>query len=142
MLKRWANMIITIGLAMVLTACGGSFPSHRVIEQAIALQVQQVQADLSQQLKLKAPTLKDIRIQHLQIEDSTGINLDREPGYHISGQYDLSLRQSDHQAMQTGDRFDLYLQKHTEGSGKTQKQVWRLAEPEGAGWKMQAIAIK
>jgi hypothetical protein len=144
MVKRWVQMLLTIvvaiGLTLGLTACGDNRPGNQVVERAIALQVAQVQTAISQQLKLKPPTLKDIRIQHLQIEQQSGVPIEQEPGYHLSGHYDLTLRQSDHQATQADDRFDLYLQRHTEGVGKTQKQVWRLAAPtDGKGWTTQAI---
>jgi hypothetical protein len=140
---KFAKLIVTIGLAMILsvglTACGSNLPKSAVIEQAIAMQVADIQSSLSQELKLKPPTLKDIRIGHVKIEQQSGLSIDREPGYHLSGTYDLTLRQSDHQATQTGDRFDLYLQKHTEGSGKAQRQIWRLAAQTPNGWQTQII---
>jgi hypothetical protein len=136
---KFAKLIVTIGLAIVLTACGSNLPKSAVIETAIAMQVAELQSSLSQELKLKPPTLKDIRVSHVKIEQQSELNIDREPGYHLSGSYDLILRQSDHQATQADDRFDLYLQKHTEGSGKAQRQIWRFAEQTPSGWKTQVI---
>ncbi len=140
--KRWAKMLLTIGLAVILTACGSNLPGQSVVTRAIAMQVVQVQAEIAQQLKLKAPTMQDVGVERLQIEQQTDVTIDQEPGYHLTGRYDLRLQQSDHRAMQADDGFDLYLQRHTEGVGKAQKQGWRLAEPIDGGWVLRAIELK
>jgi hypothetical protein len=141
--KSFVNLIVIVALALGLTACGATGPSQNVVAKAIGLQVQAVQTQLSQTLKLKPPTLDQIAIRHVNIQVSEPLTVDREPGYHLTGHYDLGLQQSDHQASQSGNTFDLYLQQHTTGTGKAQKQVWQLATPgENESWQMQALNVK
>jgi predicted small lipoprotein YifL len=141
--KSFVNLIVIITLALGLTACGTSGPNQNVVASAIGLQVQAVQTQLSQTLKLKPPTLDQIAIRHVDIQAIEPLTVDREPGYHLTGRYDMGLQQSDHQASQSGNTFDLYLQQHTIGTGKAQKQVWQLATPgENESWQMQALNVK
>lgn len=127
MWKQGLQWILVIVLCVGLTACGGkNFPSQRLLEQAIALQVEQVQSPLSQQLKLKPPTLKDIRISHVRLTEQSPLEIDSAPGYHLKGTYDLRLKQVDRQAKQQQNPFDLYLQQQVEGKTK----VWNLAQPD------------
>jgi hypothetical protein len=141
--KSFVNLIVMMALALGLTACGATGPSQNVVASAIGLQVQAVQTQLGQTLKLKPPTLDQIAIQHVDIQASEPLTVDREPGYHLTGRYDLGLQQSDHQASQSGNTFDLYLQQHSTGTGKAQKQVWRLATPgKDESWQIQALNLK
>jgi hypothetical protein len=127
MMKMWKQWVLVLVLCVGLTACGGkNFPPPRVIEQAIALQVEHVQVPLSQQLKLKPPALKDIRISHVRLTEQSPLEIDRVLGYHLKGTYDLTLKQVGRQARQQQNPFDLYIQQQVEGKTK----VWNLAQPD------------
>jgi hypothetical protein len=135
--QRVLSIVIISAIALGLTACSnGNFPSTSVIERAIAHQVEQIQQPLSQQLKLPAPSLKDIRISHVTITDRDTTLINGEAAYHIIGEYDLTLKQTDHQANQTGDRFDLYLQPKQTGKTTT----WQLAQATGDDWKLEPLS--
>jgi hypothetical protein len=129
---------LTLGLAACSNNSSGSysnFPSQAIISQAIARQVEQIQQPLSAQLKLPAPTLKDIRISHLNILEKGTALINGAPGYHVSGEYDFSLKQSDGQSPITHDRFDISLQPRQE----TKVIIWQLAQKVGDTWKLETL---
>jgi hypothetical protein len=143
-LTRWQQLVSILLISMLaccLTACGkADFPSRQIIEQAIARQVEQVQQPLSQQLKLPPPTLQDIRISHLQISDRDTRVINGEKGYHIRGQYDLTLKQSGYSTSQAGNPFDLYLQPRQEGK----VMHWQLAQKQDEAdyWILETLNSK
>jgi hypothetical protein len=134
-LRRLVGLSFALLLTIGLTACGNNGPTQAALKSAITQQIIATQTPLSQQLKLPAPTPQDIAISHIQITDQSSLQINNNPGYHLQGTYDLSLKQSDHRASQTGDRFDLYL---------LPKQVgkiiqWQTAQPNGNGWKLAKL---
>jgi hypothetical protein len=134
--KKLLSFCLVVLFAIGLTACGTSGPSQAVLKGAIARQVVATQAPLSQQLRLPAPTLQDITISHINITDQSNLRINDSPAYHVQGTYDLSLKQSDHRANQTGDRFDVYVQSKLIG-----KVIqWQTAQPDGSGWKLEKLS--
>jgi hypothetical protein len=142
-LIRWTIAVVfacltTLGLSACSNNSSGSysnFPSNQIISQAIARQVEQIQAPLSAQLKLPAPGLKDIRISHLKIVDKGTALINGAPGYHVSGEYDFSIKQSDGQSPVTHDQFDISLQPRQE----TKVIIWQLAQKIGDTWKLETL---
>ncbi len=136
---RWQQLALILLISMMagcLTACGNAnLPSQSIVEQAIARQIEQVQQPLSQQLKLLPPALKDIHISHLQISERETVAINGEPGYHIRGYHDLTLKQSGGATTQTGYPFDVYLQPYQDGKATR----WQLAQRVGASWALESI---
>jgi hypothetical protein len=136
--KHLRNLGLTCGAVLLLTACGnGNFPNQSLIETAIIRQVISIQTPLSQQLRLPLPTAKDIQISHITITDQASISINDVPAYHLQGHYDLHLRQADHSATQTNDRFDIYLQPPVVGK-VTQ---WKTAQLNGSNWQLETISL-
>jgi hypothetical protein len=136
--QRLVMLVWMIGLSCWLTACGsGNWPNQAIVSQAIAQQVEAIQRPLSQQLKLTPPSRKDIQIKHLQITDRAVTTIDGNPAYHLSGTYDLSLKQGHQQGEQRGDRFDLYLKAQQVG----QETRWQLGQQQGSNWEFQPLAL-
>jgi hypothetical protein len=140
---RWTiALVFAVCLSLGLGACSNNssgsysnFPSDQIISQAIARQVEQIQAPLSAQLKLPAPGLKDIRISHLKIVEKGTALINGAPGYHVSGEYDFSLKQSDGQSPTTHDQFAIDLQPRQEAK----VIIWQLAEKIGDTWKLETL---
>jgi hypothetical protein len=139
---RWAIAVVFACLTLSLGACSNNssgsysnFPSDQIISQAIARQVEQIQAPLSAQLKLPAPGLKDIRISHLKIVEKGTALINGAPGYHVSGEYDFSIKQSDGQSPTTHDQFAIDLQPRQE----TKVIIWQLAQKIGDTWKLETL---
>jgi hypothetical protein len=138
--KRLRDLGLVCGAVLLLTACGnGNFPNQSLIETAIVRQVISIQTPLSQQLKLPLPTAKDIQVSHITITNQDNITINNAPAYHLQGNYDLRLKQADHSATQTGDRFDVYLQSTMVGKIRQWKTAQPDGKPDGNRWTLESV---
>ncbi|MFM2429165.1 MAG: hypothetical protein RLZZ511_378 [Cyanobacteriota bacterium] len=136
--QRLVIMLWIVALSSGLTACGNAnFPSQTIVSQAIAQQVEAIQKPLSQQLKLTPPRRQDIQIRHLQITDRDIQPINGTPTYHLSGTYDLSLKQGHQQGEQSGDRFDIYLQAQQIGK----ETRWNLGQQIANNWEFKPLTV-
>lgn len=114
-------------LSVFLVACGQSTPpislapTQETIRRAIALQVQQTQQQLSEQL---AATTPDLKIAHINVQVIDPLFLGQLPTYHLQGSYDLDVTLPNQAVTQEANEFDLYLQRQQEG------KTWRWLSPE------------
>lgn len=135
-MQRSIQIILAVILASFLTACGASpvAPSNQIVRQAIALQATQTQQELSQQLRLKSPSLKVDRVKVTNQEPLTIQNL---LTYRVQGNYDYTLRLSKRTVTQKDNPFEVYLQRQSEG------KTWRLAQRQrqenDSSWVTQLI---
>jgi len=108
--KFMIRVILALLLALLLTGCSFGNPSTRVIEQAIALQWQQTQTQLEQQLGQDVVQPPQPIIHHISILHREQLLIQTVPCYRVQGAYDLTLKFADHQVTQHHNSFDLYLQ--------------------------------
>ncbi|MGB0563360.1 MAG: hypothetical protein ACPGVO_16380 [Spirulinaceae cyanobacterium] len=126
-MRRLYLALISVVLAILLVGCGPATPSislaptQAIIKRAIALQVEQSQAQLSEQLEATHPGLK---ITHLAVRAIDPLELGHLPTYHVQGRYDLDVTLPNQAVTQEANEFDLYLQRQPEG------KTWRWLKPE------------
>ena len=109
-------MLIVAGCTMVTPPLELA-PSGEIVEKAIALQLQYVHHDLSDNLQTTTPRLQITQIKVNKIEPLVVANL---PTYHLQGTYQLNLKLHRQKIEQTKNPFDIYLQRQKEG------KTWRL----------------
>ncbi|PPS43595.1 hypothetical protein B1A85_11775 [Chroococcidiopsis sp. TS-821] len=114
--------LIAIALLFVLlTACSdGMQPSDKLVQQAIALQLEQTQQQLSKQLGVDFQGLK---VEHVTIAQREPLEIQSLPAYRVRGTYDLTLKLP-RTLTQRQNSFDVYLQRQQEG------KTWRLLIPQ------------
>jgi hypothetical protein len=95
-------------------------PSQEIIQRAIALQVQQTQEKLSEQLTAAVP---EIKISQVKLKTLEGLYVGHLPTYHLHGRYTLELTLPNQDVKQSANDFDLYLQRQAEG------KTWRWLQP-------------
>lgn len=124
---RFVQSFCLILLFLTLTACGGRSPSVSLspsgdtIKKAIILQVKHSQTALSQKLNATNPNL---HISHVKVRQLDSQYLAKLPTYHLQGRYDLELELPTQTVKQSGNSFDIYLQRQREG------KTWRWLQPE------------
>jgi hypothetical protein len=138
---RWLRGILIGLLVGLLTACSssGADLSQTLVQQAIALQVWQTQAALSQQLKLVAPEPEQIKVRHVVVTTRSPLTIQKLPGYKLQGTYDFTVQLPKRQVNERDNAFEIYLQRQAEG------KTWRLAQREqdeegNQRWVTQLIA--
>jgi hypothetical protein len=121
------RLVLTGILLLLLSACGntGMEPSNQLVQKALALQLSQVQQQLSQQLQSAAP--RSIEINRLAIAKQQPLVIDDLPAYHLQGSYDLTVKFPSRRVTQKHNPFEIYLQRQKEG------KTWRLALPQSSG---------
>jgi hypothetical protein len=114
--------ILAVVLIGLLTACGNSVPglSNRVVQQAIALQVNQTQQTLATQLRLKKPP--QVEVKQVAIANQESLKIQGLPAYHLEGTYDLTLKLPSRQVTQEKNPFEVYLQQQPD------QKTWKLAQ--------------
>jgi len=95
-------------------------PSDKLVQQAIALQLEQTQQQLSKQLGVDFQGLK---VEHVTIEQREPLEIQSLPAYRVRGTYDLTLKLP-RTLTQRQNSFDVYLQRQQEG------KTWRLLIPQ------------
>lgn len=114
--------LVLIGLLLaLLTACGTTSmePSNRLVHKGLALQLSQVQQQLTQQLKFSTPA--KFEINRIQIAEKQPLLIGNLPAYRVVGTYDLAIKLSKKKINQPHNSFEIYLQRQKEG------KTWRLA---------------
>lgn len=113
--------IFTAILIGLLTACSiGLEPNSQLVKQAIALQVEQTQQQLGEQLNLD---IKEVEINSVALKKREPLKIQDLPAYHVQGTYNVTLKLPKRRITQEKNPFDVYLQRQKEG------KTWRLALP-------------
>lgn len=109
--------------AALLTACTaiGPGPGGQLVQQAIALQLSQTQAQLVQQLGLSQPP--ELEIERVAIKKREPVAIEELEGFRIDGTYDLKIKLPKREIRQSKKSFEVYLQR------QEQAKTWRLARP-------------
>lgn len=117
------RLIVMTVLLGLLTAChaGGVQLNHKLVQQAIALQLEQTHQQLSNQLGVD---LKGIEVDRIAIRQQELVEVEQLPTYHLRGTYDLTLKLPKRRVTQEHNPFDIYLQRQQEG------KTWRLLIPQ------------
>lgn len=116
---RWLLMSLLIVMLGACTAVPVFFDTDLVAD-AISLQLEQTQVQLSSQLRLaQTPTW---RVERVRVTDNAPVMIQDLPGYHLQGTYRLSLDLPRGTVTRPKQPFDLYLQGQKEG------KTWRLAK--------------
>ncbi|RUT12228.1 hypothetical protein DSM107010_24420 [Chroococcidiopsis cubana SAG 39.79] len=92
------------------------------MQKALAVQLSQIQQQISQKLHLSTP-LK-LEIDRLRIQEQQQLKIGNLPAYRIIGTYDRTLQISQRRITQENNPFEVYLQLQKEG------KTWRLAIPQ------------
>ncbi|MFM7366068.1 MAG: hypothetical protein ACKO11_16550 [Cuspidothrix sp.] len=117
------RFVFTAILLILVTACTSIalLPTPELVQKAIALQLEQTQQQLNQQLDLN---LKKSNIQRISITQQQPLTIENLPAYRIQGNYDLSIKLANRNLKQLKKPFEIYLQIQKEGKS------WRLLIPE------------
>lgn len=121
------SVILIVILWVALTACGantpplGLAPNQQWVKKAIALQVNQTQQRLTQQLQSAPPKIEITQVILKQLEP---LFLDNLATFHIWGTYSFKVKLPSQQLPPQQRPFDVYLQRQPEG------KTWRLVVPE------------
>ncbi len=124
------RLILIAILLALLSACGtvGLEPSSKLVQRAIALQLEQTQQQLSQQRRESERTqIPSFEINRAVITKQEPLVIQNLPAYHVQGTYDFTLKLPRRQVNQQHSLFDIYLQRQQEG------KTWRLALPQFTG---------
>ncbi|MDX2232607.1 MAG: hypothetical protein NW220_23460 [Leptolyngbyaceae cyanobacterium bins.349] len=118
------RIICAIALALLLSACNslGQLPGKDLVAQAIAIQLNQAQQELSQQLRLDDP-LPEVTINRVAIATQTPLKINNLAAFHITGSCDYTIKLSHRSIAQRHIPFETYLQRQSEG------KTWRVAFP-------------
>ena len=129
-----AKRILPVLLALCLTACGlGSEPSKQLVRNAIALQVNQTQQELVQQLASYGRSAdkplalsRDFSLGGVKITQRDRLTVAGLPTYRVRGTYNLTLSLPKRSIKQPQNEFEVYLQRQQEG------KTWRVLRPEAS----------
>ncbi len=118
------RLIFTAIMLVLLAGCGtGLEPSSKIVQRALALQLEQTQQQLSQQLDLK---VNSFEINSVAISQQQPLKIQDLTAYHVQGNYNVTLKLPRRRVTQQNP-FDIYLQRQKEG------KTWRLAIPQSSG---------
>ncbi len=132
------RIIFTAILLLLLTACSSIAltPTRQLVQKAIAMDLQQTQQQLNQQLDLD---FRGFRINHLSITEQKPLPVQNLPAFRVRGTYDLTFRLPKRRLTQPQKPFEVYLQLQKEA------KTWRLLLPERGsndtqpGWRSYLI---
>lgn len=122
-LLRQTSLLISLGLLVLLTACStaGIEPSTKIVQRGLAVQLSQIQQQLSQQFKSTAPP--SLEVNSVAIADKQQLVIGDLPAYKVRGFYDVTIKLDKRRVTQPHNPFEIYLQRQQEG------KTWRLAVP-------------
>jgi hypothetical protein len=117
------RLILIAVMVVLLSGCNTNplTPTNGLVKRAIAVQLQQTQQQLSEQLDLD---VKGFDIKHLAIKQLQSKTINTLPAYIVKGTYDLSLKLSNRELAQPKKPFEVYMQLQREG------KTWRLLQPQ------------
>ncbi|MBS3029067.1 MAG: hypothetical protein HCA25_18855 [Dolichospermum sp. DET50] len=117
---KWIFISILI---ICLTACTSLalLPTPELVQKAIALQLEQTQQQLNQQLDLN---FQKFNIQRISITQEQPLTIENLPAYRVQGNYDFTVKLPKRSFKQVQKPFEVYLQIQKEGKS------WRLLVPE------------
>ncbi|WP_224086796.1 hypothetical protein [Nostoc sp. MS1] len=117
------RLFFTAVLLILLVGCNniGLLPTSELVQKAIALQLEQTQQQLNQQLDLN---FQGFKIQHLKIRQEQPLTIQNLPTFRVLGTYDLTFQLPKRQLTKLQQPFDVYLQIQQEG------KTWRLLLPD------------
>ena len=119
-MMKWIFATILI---ISLTACSSIvlLPTPELVQKAIALQLEQTQKQLNQQLDLN---FQKFNIQRISITQQQPLTIENLPAYRVQGNYDLTVKLPKRSFKPVQKPFEVYLQIQKEG------KTWRLLIPE------------
>ncbi|MCC5897905.1 MAG: hypothetical protein JJU32_08310 [Phormidium sp. BM_Day4_Bin.17] len=121
----WQGLGLRLGvslLAIALAACSAVpiFFDTDLVADAISLQLEQTQSQLTSQLGLsESPTWS---VDRVKVTENAPVMIQELPGYHLRGTYRLTIELPRGTVTRPKQPFDLYLQGQKEG------KTWRLAK--------------
>ena len=117
------KLIFTTIFIVFLTACTtiALSPTPELVQKAIALQLEQTQQQLNQQLDLN---FQKFNIQRISITQQQPLTIENLPAYRVQGNYDFTVKLPKRSFKQLEKPFEVYLQIQKEGKS------WRLLIPE------------
>ncbi len=117
---RLLGLLLTVALA--LGGCDRlAQPPHRVLLQALGLQIALTQQSIADALRLEAAGPPDVS--RVRVEHQEGVTIGEQSGLRLSGRFDWRLSGD---PFRVDSPFELYLQRGDKG------QSWRLARPSGS----------
>lgn len=119
------RFVLTAILLILITACSSIvlLPTPELVQKAVALQLEQTQQELNQQLDLNFQKF-NIQLQRISITQQQPLTIENLPAYRVRGNYDLTVKLPKRSFKQVQRPFEVYLQIQQEGKS------WRLLIPE------------
>lgn len=130
------RLVLTAILLGLLTACGtaGLEPSSQLVQRALALQLEQTQQQLSQQLQPSGrPQPPSFEINQLKITEQKPLVIQDLPTYRVRGTYNFTIELRKRRVTQQQNPFEVYLQRQKEG------KTWRLVLPQSSGKEAETL---
>ncbi|MDF5708452.1 MAG: hypothetical protein PUP90_12395 [Nostoc sp. S4] len=126
------RLVLTAILLVLVTGCGtiGLLPTSSLVQKAIALELEQTQQKLSQQLDLD---FQGFEIKRLSITQEQPLTIENLPAFRVRGTYDLIIKLPKRRLTQPQKPFQVYLQIQQEG------KTWRLLLPDKGSKNTQLI---
>lgn len=116
-----------------------SAPEVEIVQKAIALQWQQTEQSLAQQLNTSSP---EIKISKVRVQKTKPLFIDRLPAYHLQGRYNLKLKFPHRQVKQVNNSFDIYLQQQEENTWRMLKREQKSqANPAEYTWSSYLLSF-
>ncbi|ABA22651.1 conserved hypothetical protein [Trichormus variabilis ATCC 29413] len=126
------RFFFTAVLLLLLVGCNniGLLPTSELVQRAIALQLEQTQEKLNQQLDLN---FQGFQIKRLKIRQEQPLTIQNLPAFRVLGTYDLIFQLPKRQLTKLQQPFDVYLQIQQEG------KTWRLLLPDKTSKDTQPV---
>jgi len=117
------RFVFTVILLILVTGCTSLalLPTPELVQKAIAIQLEQTQQQLNQQLDLN---FQKFNIQRISITQQQPLTIENLPAYRVQGNYDFTVKLPKRSFKQLEKPFEVYLQIQQEGKS------WRLLIPE------------
>ena len=117
------RFVFTVILLILVTGCTSLalLPTPELVQKAIAIQLEQTQQQLNQQLDLN---FQKFNIQRISITQQQPLTIENLPAYRVQGNYDFTVKLPKRSFQQLEKPFEVYLQIQKEGKS------WRLLIPE------------
>ena len=121
-LGHWLRSTLILMLVGLLTACAAvsPFPTQKLVEQAIALELSQTQQELRQQLGLGTEA-GEVTIDRVTIAEQTPLPIEDLQGFRVRGTCDFTIELPQRQIVRKQNPFEVHLQRQIEN------KTWRFA---------------